>query len=138
MRFMKTPRKCGRIVKAVLPVAAGYEAVWMAGSGCRVPAQTNSPPDARNKSTAAVSAFPAQQGFAMLATRQPFNQGAREARHGQGSDAQQQGKEETEAGQEPEKGRRRALAVRLRQVAAEPLSRQEGLTARLRLAGGER
>ena len=55
--------------------------------------------------------------------------GAREARDGQGSDAQQQGKEETEAGQEPEKGRRRAVAVRLRQVAAEPVSRQEGLTA---------
>src|SRR4051794_9109709 len=75
--------------------------------------------------------LPHTSSRAMLASRQPFNQGAREARDGQGSDAQQQGKEETEAGQEPEKGRRRAVAVRLRQVAAEPLSRQEGLTARL-------
>src|ERR1041385_348222 len=73
--------------------------------------------------------LPHTRSRAMLAPRQPFNKGAREARHGQGSDADRKGKEETEAGQEPEKGRRRAVAVRLRQVAAEPLSRQEGLTA---------
>src|SRR4051812_44365898 len=71
--------------------------------------------------------FAAVEGFAMLAWRQPINKGAREARHGQGSDAQQQGKEETEAGQEPEKGRRRALAVRVRQAVGKSLSRQEGL-----------
>src|SRR3984893_15576917 len=37
-----------------------------------------------------------------------FQPGAREERHGQGSDAPQQGKEETEGRQEPQEGRRRA------------------------------
>src|SRR5216683_5464129 len=37
-----------------------------------------------------------------------FQPGAKGDRHGQGSDAQQQGKEETEGRQEPQKGRRRA------------------------------
>src|SRR3981189_2787397 len=36
------------------------------------------------------------------------NRGAKGDRHGQGSDAQQQGKEKTEGRQEPQKGRRRA------------------------------
>src|SRR5258708_25580265 len=46
--------------------------------------------------------------------------GAGEVRHGQGSDAQQQGKEETEGGQEPQKGRPRAVAVRIRQERGRP------------------
>src|ERR1700730_9035146 len=44
-----------------------------------------------------------------------FQPGATETRHGQGSDAQQQGKEETEGRQEHQEGRGRALAVRVRQ-----------------------
>ena len=40
-----------------------------------------------------------------------FNRAPGRNRHGQGSDAQQQGKEETEGRQEPEEGRRRALAI---------------------------
>src|ERR1700694_902313 len=55
--------------------------------------------------------------FAMLGARHIFQPGAREKRHGQGSDAQQQGKEETEGRQEPQKGRRYALAVLVRQAA---------------------
>src|SRR4051794_16157252 len=109
MRFMIAPRYSGRIVKIALPVRAGYETRFGSESRfqlCRIQARAD---------------------LLCSRPRQPFNQGAREARHGQGSDAQQQGKEETEAGQEPEKGRRRALAVRLRQVVA---TRQEGLTAR--------
>ena len=36
-------------------------------------AQTKSPRHVRNKSTAAVSAFPAHEGFAIITPRQPFN-----------------------------------------------------------------
>jgi len=46
----------------------------MAGSGCRGSAQTNSPRHVRNKSAAAVSAFPAHAGFAIITPRQPINQ----------------------------------------------------------------
>src|SRR6202000_1516933 len=48
-------------------------------------------------------------------------------RHGQGSDAQQQGKEETEGRQEPQEGWCGALAVCLRQDARGPEPRQEEL-----------
>src|ERR1700730_8222234 len=58
-----------------------------------------------------------------------FQPGATETRHGQGSDAQQQGKEETEGRQEHQEGRGRALAVRVRQGGNGPsLHRQEGLS----------
>src|ERR1700733_10572122 len=47
-------------------------------------------------------------------------------RHGQGSDAQQQGKEETEGRQEPQKGRRRAgQSVRDRQTPGRPKPQQQ-------------
>src|SRR5260370_31528386 len=43
--------------------------------------------------------------------------GRQENRHGKGSDAQQQGKEETEGRQEPQEGRRDAIAVLVRKNA---------------------
>src|SRR5882672_5278343 len=47
-------------------------------------------------------------------------------RHGKGSDAQQQGKEETEGRQEPQKGRRRAgQSVRVRQDPGRPEPEQQ-------------
>src|SRR5258708_33055696 len=45
--------------------------------------------------------------------------------HGQGSDAQQQGKEETKGRQEPQEGRRYALAVLVRQDAGRPKPEQQ-------------
>src|SRR6478736_4574824 len=43
--------------------------------------------------------------------------GRQEKRHGKGSDAQQQGKEETEGRQEPQEGRRDTVAVLVRKAA---------------------
>src|SRR6185437_5539582 len=57
------------------------------------------------------------RGFARLAWRRTVSTGREGDRHGQGSNAQQQGKEETESRQEPQEGRRRALAVLVRQDA---------------------
>src|SRR5258706_6564710 len=67
--------------------------------------------------------------FAIVRARHITQPGARETGHGKGSDAQQQGKEETEGRQEPQEGRRDALAVRVRQGAdagrPEPLWQEE-------------
>src|SRR5258708_2780895 len=68
--------------------------------------------------------------FAIVAARQHLSTGRKETRHGQGSDAQQQGKEETEGREEHQEGRRDALAVLIRQDAdagRPKRSRQEGL-----------
>src|SRR6476659_9320489 len=53
---------------------------------------------------------------AILRARHIFNR-RRETRHGQGSDAQQQGKEETEGRQEHQEGRRDTVAVLVRKNA---------------------
>src|SRR6202045_4215964 len=63
---------------------------------------------------------------AILGARQSLSTGRQETRHGQGSDAQQQGKEETEGRQEPQKGRRGAgQSVRVRQDAGGPEPQQQ-------------
>src|SRR6266478_7271439 len=65
--------------------------------------------------------------YARRAPRLPTRR--REQRHGQGSDAQQQGKEETEGRQEHQERRRDAVAVLVRQDAdagrAKPLRQEE-------------
>src|SRR5712671_3786765 len=55
--------------------------------------------------------------------------------HGQGSDAQQQGKEETEGRQEPQEGRRYALAVLVRQDAGRPKPEQQEIIHFFVMAG---
>src|SRR5882724_12424835 len=55
--------------------------------------------------------------FAIVACASSFSGGRKGERHGQGTDAQQQGKEETEGRQEPQERRSYALAVRVRQDA---------------------
>src|SRR5258708_25709471 len=67
--------------------------------------------------------------FAIVAARQHLSTRRKETRHGQGSDAQQQGKEETQGREEHQEGRRDALADLVRQDAHAGLpdrSRQEG------------
>src|SRR5438132_6388024 len=57
------------------------------------------------------------RAFAILRARNITQPGATEKCHGKGSDAQQQGKEETEGRQEHQEGRRDAVAVLFRQDA---------------------
>ena len=57
------------------------------------------------------------RAFAIIRARHTFQPGAREKRHGQESAPQQQGKEETEGRQEPQEGRRDAVAVLVRKDA---------------------
>ena len=59
-------------------------------------------------------------GFAINRGRRIFHPGARGDRHGQGSDAQQQGKEEAEGRQEPEKGRAPRRSIRSRPARPRP------------------
>src|SRR6266403_87657 len=65
--------------------------------------------------------------FVIMGARHISQPGAREKRHGKGSDAQQQGKEETEGRAEHQEGRRDAIAVLIRQAAdaARPEPRQQ-------------
>jgi hypothetical protein len=51
--------------------------------------------------------------------------GVRRDGHGQRSNAQQQGKEKTESRQEPEKGRRRAVAIRFGENAGRTKPKQQ-------------
>src|SRR3979411_2479046 len=60
-----------------------------------------------------------------FSTAPSLSTGRKGDRHGQGSDAQQQGKEETEGRQEPQEGRRYALAVLVRQDAGRPKPQQQ-------------
>src|ERR1700694_6043606 len=65
-----------------------------------------------------------------LARAKVFQPGRKGDRHGQGSDAQQQGKEETEGRQEPQKGRRGAgQSVRGGQDAGGPEPQQQEMIA---------
>jgi hypothetical protein len=63
-----------------------------------------------------------------------FQPGAREERHGKGSDAQQQGKEETEGRQEHQEGWRGTLAVLVRQDAGRPEPEQQEVASAAALA----
>src|SRR4030081_812322 len=66
------------------------------------------------------------RAFAIVGTRQSLSTGRQGDRHGKGSDAQQQGKEETEGRQEPQKGRRRAgQSVRVREDPGRPEPEQQ-------------
>src|SRR5260370_14874982 len=83
----------------------------------------------RGKRRARASPHTNARAFAIVRARHISQPGAREQRHGKGSDAQQQGKEETEGRQEPQEGRRDAVAVLVRQGAdagrPEPLQQEE-------------
>src|SRR3979490_2798026 len=65
------------------------------------------------------------RAFAIVGARQHLSTGRQGDRHGQGSDAQQQGKEETEGRQEPQEGRGYALAVLVRQDTGGPKPQQQ-------------
>jgi hypothetical protein len=65
------------------------------------------------------------RGFAMIRSRHITSTERKGDRHGQGSDAQQQGKEKTEGGQKHQKGWSDAVAVLVRQDAGGPEPEQQ-------------
>jgi hypothetical protein len=68
------------------------------------------------------------RGFAMIRSRHITSTERKGDRHGQGSDAQQQGKEKTEVGQKHQKGWSNAVAVLVRQDAGGPEPEQQEVT----------